>query len=485
MVETGQPLHLFNSQDVDNNIVIRKAQNNESVVVLGNKTVKLTSDDLVIANKTEILAIAGVIGALPKAINNNSHDIIIEAATYNQASIRKTALKYDLRTEASLRNEKFLSPKMTEMALNRASELILDLCGGKLVSHNDFYPKPTSDRSIVFDLNQINRLGGIEVKKEEVKSIFSKLGISTTDQDFNKIRATIPYFRTDLEQEADLVEEVLRIYGYDKIPNKLLDGSTPKDIQSNAYLLEEEVGNILIGLGFDEEITEPLTKESDPILKPVFLENSLNSEKTMLRTTLKNGLLEVLKNRRKYRKNYSSIFELGKIYYISENNHIEQRTLGGIVSTEKVTYFDVKGIIEALLERLGYKYSDEFVKIEVVKANNPTWFFEVNLEKLLSIKRGLGQRVLTTPPQIIFEDLSITVPKNIQVGELINVIKNISPLLYRVELGENPRYMDAAKTVFLELSFCSFEKTLSTKDVESVREKIIETLEDQYEAKLR
>ena len=485
MVETGQPLHLLNSQDVNKHIFIRKAQDNESVAVLGNKTVKLTNSDLVIANKTEILAIAGVIGSLQKAINNSSHNIIVEAATYNQASIRKTALKYDLRTEASLRNEKFLSTKMTEMALNRASELIIDLCGGKIVSHNDYYPKPINDRSIVFDLNQIKRLGGIEVKKEEVKSIFSKLGISTTDQDTNKIIATIPYFRTDLEQEADLVEEVLRINGYDKIPDRLLDGSTPKDIQSIAYLLEEEIRNLLIGLGFDEEITEPLTNESEPILEPVFLENSLNSEKTMLRTTLKNGLIGVLKNRRKYRKDNSLIFELGKIYYISENNRIEQRTLGGIISTEKVSYFDIKGIIETLLERLGYKYSDGFVKIEVVKANNQTWYFEINLEKLLGIKRGLNQKVLTTPPQIIFEDLSITLPKNIRVGELINIIKQISPLLYRVELGENPRYMDTIKTVFLKLSFCSFERTLSTKDVESVRWEIIKTLEDKYEAKLR
>lgn len=485
MVEIGQPLHLFNSEDVDKHLVVRKAQDGESITVLGNKIVKLTNDDLVVANKTELLAVAGIIGALPKSINTNSHNIIIEAATYNQASIRKTALKYDLRTEASLRHEKFLSPKMTEVALSRASELISDLCGGKLVSHNDYYPKTIEDRKIVFGLNQIKRLGGVEIKRMEVENIFSRLDISTTIKGTNEITTTIPYFRTDLEQEADLVEEILRIYGYDKIPNKLLDGITPKDVQSAAYLLEEEIRDILTGFGFDEEITEPLTRERESKLEPVFLENSLNSEKTMLRTTLKNGLLGVLKNRRKYRKNNTSIFELGKIYYVSENNRVEQRTLGGLISKARVTYFDVKGIIETLLERLGYKYSEDFVKIEIAKADSSILFFEINLEKLLSIKRESNQKVLTTPPQVLFEDLSITVPKNIRVGELIDIIKNVSPLLYKVELGENPRDMETTKTVFLKLSFCSFDKPLNSKDIEPVRKEIIKTIENRYEAKLR
>jgi phenylalanyl-tRNA synthetase beta chain len=484
MVETGQPLHLFDSQDTKE-IIIRKALSNETVAVLGKKSVNLSDDDLVIANENEILAIAGVIGAFSKAIGEKHINITLESATYNQASIRRTALRHDLRTEASLRNEKFLNPQMTEIALKRASELILDLCGGKIVGHSDYYPKPTVSHSINLDINEIIRLGGIKIEKEMIEEIFSKLGITITKSDENKIVTRIPYFRTDLEEEADLVEEILRIYGYNNIPERLLESATPKDVQSEIYTLEEKIRDLMIGFGFDEEITEPLTKEEKPQLEPIILENSLNSQKTMLRTTLKDNLFDVLKNRRRYRKKYSSIFEIGKIYFKNGNDYIEERTLGGIVSTENAIYLKVKGLIEVLLEQLGYKYSDDYIKINNIGDSVSTLYFEINLEKVIMTNRDLKLRVLTSPQQIVFEDISFEVSKNIRVGEVIEKIKDVSPYIYKVELGENPRYLENTKTILFKLSFHSTEKKLNTKDTDPIKDKIVMMLQESYSAKIR
>lgn len=484
MIETGQPLHLFNSQDTKE-IIIRKALSGENVIVLGEKSINLSDDDLIIASENEVLAIAGVIGISSKGIDENSSNITLESATYNQASIRRTTLRHDLRTEASLRNEKFLSPQMTEIALKRASELILEICGGKIVGHSDHYPIPTVSHSIDLDINEITRLGGIEIEKKNIEEIFSKLGITITESDENKIVAKVPYFRTDLVEEADLVEEILRIYGYNNIPERLLESATPKNIQSEIYTLEEKIRDLMIGFGFDEEITEPLTKEEKPQFDPIILENSLNSQKTMLRTTLKNNLFDVLKNRRRYRKKYSSIFEIGKIYFKNGNDYVEERTLGGIVSVENTSYLKVKGLIEVLLEQLGYKYSDNFIRINSINDSVSTLYFEINLEKMISTNRDLNLRVLTTPQQIVFEDISFEVSKDIRIGEVIKNIKNVSPYIYKVELGEDPRYMCDIKTILLKLSFHSSENKLSAKDTDPIKNEVIRMLEDNYFATLR
>lgn len=464
MVETGQPLHAFDAEKIaGKHLIIRSAKAKEKLRILGDRTITLSHEDLVIADPDGVIAMAGVIGGEETSVSGKTNSIILETATYNPATVRKTSLRHQLRTEASTRLEKFLHPHLTEIALARAAQLLLELTGGKVVDHTDEYPKKFADKKIPLNIQNLKKTAGIDFDEKTTNDILARLEISET----------IPYFRTDLEQEADIIEEVLRIYGYDKIPETLPGNPPLRRLQSARYDLEEEIKDALAGFGFDEEITDPLTKEGHSVNKPIRLQNSLNADKVMLRTTLRESLVNALTQQKKYRKTSVNLFEIGKIYFLDGSKYEERQTLGVLLFNEDNPYLRLKGAIEALFDKLGY----ELPTFQITKLDASMCFLELDIEQ--SFTKRIKPQVLTSPPQLILEDLSFFVPDEAPVDEILYIVKNLSNLIYKVELGETPKsYGRDQKTLFLKLA-------LLPGNTKSIRDQIIKKLSSDYKAQLR
>lgn len=478
MVEMGQPLHAFDKAKVKNDtLIIRPAEKGENITLLGEKKMVLSEEDLVIADSEKPIALAGIMGGEDTSVNDKTTSIILEAATYNQATVRKSSLRHQIRTEASTRLEKFLDPTLTEVALQRAVELILQECGGKITDTTDSYPKKFPVIKIELFLDRLNNLGGIKFTQKQAAEYLRKLELNV-ESSSSSMTVTVPYFRTDLKLEEDLIEEVLRIHGYDAIQEQLPSNPPPKNIDSAEYMLEEQLRDFFVQAGLDEQITEPLTSEKNFTLEPVLLENSLNADKTMLRTTLKDSLLNSLRHQLKFGKKSIELFEIGKVYFRDGKDYKEKVMLG--VVSFGVDYFLIKGLINLLEDHFETKLNTDDYVIEVIDEN--IYFFEILLERIKSIKI---KRPLTNPPHVIFQDISLFVPKDTKVGDLIREITTISSVVSRVELGEEPKVIGDKKTVFLHLRFESLSKNLTNEIVSREKKNIFVALESKFKAKIR
>jgi phenylalanyl-tRNA synthetase beta subunit len=359
-------------------------------------------------------------------------------------------------------------------------KLLVDLTGGTVVDHTDAYPNPMTD--LVLELNEkhLQALGGVNIPIEEAKKILDSLGFK------NAPHFVVPYWRTDIHQEADLIEEVLRIYGYDKIPASLPNTPPPKDLQGKStYTAEEKIKDVMIAAGFDEQITEPLTNEDHSELEPIKLENSLNADKTMLRTTMRNSLLAAFTTQQKYRKTDIRIFEIGKIYFKQNNEYKEEKVVAGVSSYSGNSFPKTKGVLEELFLRLNYQFNQDVLSIEPL--NETTYYFEVKLSDILKQPViSFTQNIFTQPPHVILQDFSLHAAENIKVGDVIRTIQQTSPLVFKIKLGETPQKMkDGGKSIFLNITFFSPNGPISNQNVESEREKIREVLEKNYQIRIR
>ena len=479
MIEFGQPLHAFDANLITGDIVIRQARQNEKFTALGEKKLILTTDDLVIADAEKILALSGVIGSSTEGVNSETKSIILEGATYNQASIRRTSLRHAIRTEASTRLGKFLHPQLTSVALCRSAYLLKETCGAKVVASVDYYPKIFEIASLELSTDRILKLGGVKIDNIKISQILQALGFEVRGRSANKLTVLIPYFRTDVLCEEDLVEEVLRMYGYDKIPSVLPNSAPSQDIQSRYFELEEKIRDIMTSLGFDEHITEPLTTETVSNKIPIILQNSLTSEKSMLRTTLQHSLEKVLVNYQKHRRLITKIFEIGKIFF-DIGGFKEQRTLGVIFSSSSAQYKEIKGIITTLISQLGKEIhqSDYFI----VPIDRHVWYAEVNIDSVFGRGNIDTFSVFTSPPLVVFQDLSLVAPVEARVGEVLDTIRKVDKRIFEVELGEEPKIIDNQnKTLFIKFSLRNQnDSNVSKKDIDDLRQQILNKLKKNF-----
>ncbi len=486
MIELGQPLHAFNLDSIEGTLVVRAATHDEEFTALGGKKLKLTPDDIVIADNRGVLALAGIIGGERAKVDNKTTDILLEAAVYNQASIRRTSARHGIRTEASTRLEKFLHPKGTEVALSRALNLYSQFCSGKAVGSTDLYYNEAKELKLSFSTSQVLKIGGVKLSINEIVSILNRLELKAKKKSAQLIEVSIPYFRTDLTIEEDLIEEVLRIHGYENIPAILPNMAPPKNIQFPYVDFEMTIRNFMTACGYSEQITAPLVQENSSALLPIRLENSLTKTKDMLRTTLRHGLEQSDKNWLKYGYPRIALFEVGKIYYQSNDEYKERRTLGVILHHKSGSYFDLKGVVEVLFEKLKRRPDDSLYSI--VKIDKNAFYLEFDIEALINAETVDGREVLTEPPQQIFHDFSFIVSQDQAVGAIIDALKSISPLVYQVTLGEMPKMLKGGtKSVFIHIAFSNSNNNvnISNEDVEPVRKDIVSLLESKFSARVR
>ena len=545
LLEIGQPLHAFDFEKISNaqipnkskiqntkQIIIRRAKKEEKLLCLDGVERKLDEDILVIADAKKPIALAGIIGGEESGINEETKTIVIESANFNPVVVRKGARKLGLRTEASLRFEKGLPLIFPEEGIYYAIKLIEKIAGGKVVSKiydvkSKKAEKELKTKKIVnLEIEKVSYLIGEKISPEKIIKYLNSLGFSIKKIN-GFLKVNTPLFRKDIEYPEDLVEEIARLYGYQKIKPEPIKGEIKVIPLDYLLKIEKELKNFLVGYGFDEiynysfygeRIIELLKLKKEEHLEIV---NPLNPDQQYLRISLIPKLLE------NSAKNFSffekfRIFEIGKVYR-SLNEKIDQpKFLAGLIlEKNKKIFFTLKGVIETILEKIGiendkilykfeedknYQYLDYLTGIyienqlighfglvnEAVKNDfkifSDVGVFEINLEKLkdLKISPKIYQKISPYPP--IFRDLAFIVPKKITFDEIYKTIKNFHPLIYFVEpfdVFESEKLGKDVRNIAFHLTFQSFERTLKSEEVDKIINDLVKKLETKFNAKLR
>jgi len=526
MLETGQPLHYYDSNRLGNVLVVRMAYDSEKLTTLDSVDRTLTSSDIVIANDNEAVGLAGVMGGLTTEIEEDTKDIIIESAIFNPTLIRKTSKKI-LRSEASTRFEKGLDPKRTYMAIMRSCHLLekyadAEIVGG-MVEYNTL---DMSDEIVPITVDKINRVLGINIDKDTILNIFTRLGF-TYEENNDEILVTVPTRRTDISISEDLIEEVGRIYGIDNIVGKEMTlPVVPGSVNKNNRM----VRNKLAMLGLNETLSYALIPEKEvmkyttDLFEMVKVLDPMSEDRNTLRHSLIPSLMMIYDyNKARGNKNIC-IYEVGKGFGKVNGEYQEENKLAilmtGVYSvgldTKKVDFYILKGILEELLEYLGYqnRYSLKIedipselhpgqsasiilnnVKIGIIGKVHPSvtkddiYVLEINLEKLFSFRvKEMQYKEISKFPGVN-KDLAFVVDKKIPASDIMTVIKKEGGKLLKnisiFDVYEGEKIGDNERSIAFSLTFEDASRTLNEEEVMEIFNKIINGVENKLDAKVR
>ncbi len=400
MLEYGQPLHAFDYHKLKGGqIIVRRAGNGETITTIDGTERTLNPDILVIADKEEAVAVAGIMGGLDSEVTDKTNTILLESANFNQATIRRGCSHLQFQSEASIRFDKGLNSDLPLLPLKRATQLLLELAGDRAARGIiDVYPGKSEPKLISLTAREVERLSGLKVDIDEILKVLKALGFECQESNSgSQISVSVPYWRSDIKCPADLVEETVRIIGYEKIPITRLSSPLPQQKsnlspsaqQSN---LKEKLRNTLTGFGFQEILTyslvslEKLQRLSPKLelkIPPLKVANPMTREQEFLRTSLRAGLLSTLSHNQKFEQAGIRLFEIGKAFLphhppviaskakqSQEEKELpqEKEMLCAVLSgpsvelswqadKEPLDFFDAKGVVENLLNQLGLKAS--------------------------------------------------------------------------------------------------------------------------------
>ncbi|MBA7615269.1 Phenylalanine--tRNA ligase beta subunit [subsurface metagenome] len=538
MLEYGQPLHAFDYHKLaQRKILVRRPRESEFITTIDGEERGLTSDMLVIADGEGAVAIAGVMGGAESEVTEETTAVLIESASFNAASIRRTSMALRLRSEASLRFEKGLSPELPLLALKRATQLMAALSGGEIAKGIiDVYPGKVESKPISLTSRQVRRILGVDISLEQKTKVLTYLGFDCQVVGGDELSVTVPYWRTDVRLSDDLTEEIARIIGYDEFPTTLPSGSLPKYEPDPMRALRERVSQILAGCGMQEAITYSLTSLEvmgkavpQSRLAPLRVANPITAGQEYLRTTLRANLLAALSANEKHEEDGIRLFEVGKVYLPREGDLPEERHMvAGVLSGprldrswhghgETLDFFDAKGIVETLLERLGVTASFEPIEDETFSpgrgaqivvqdqsvgvlgelhprvvesfdiSSRPVYLFEIDLERLLPATLEPSKYRPRARFPATLRDVALTVDGAIPSKKVSDIIQS-HPLVTRVTLfdvytGEQvPR---GKKSLAFSIHYQSPSGTLTDEEVNQAQEKILERLHRELGATLR
>lgn len=473
MFETGQPLHAFDANKLDTpEIIVRKAKAGEKLQTLDGKDIALDENVLVIADKTEPLAIAGIKGGRKAEVTSETKNIIIESANFAPGNIRKTSRKIGIRTDASARYENELTPEKTVEAMKYVVSLLSEYAAGdnfKAGKTQDIYPKPQQSFTVSVSVQEVNVLLGTSFSEKDIEDILKKLRFDFVVKK-NRFAVTAPVERLDLRIKEDLIEEIGRVYGYEKIvPVQPTIGNFLPTVNKTFYYADM-IRNILTEEGFSEISTYAFTDSGD-----IEMENPIASDKKYLRRTLSDNMTKALESNSKNAPllglEMINIFEIGKVF----ENEREYRMLG-IGSSGK-------GILPALEKKLSERFG---VSLDAhMNGAILTLDFDALLEKLpepvsYDFPTNLGGEVKykkISPYPFALRDIAVFVPDNIKEnGVLEIIIAEASELLVQTKLFDvfqKTFESGAKKTSYaFRLVFQSQNKTLSDEEVSQIMEKV-------------
>lgn len=528
MIETGQPLHFYDADKLNDKIEVRMAERGEKLTTLDEIERELDENDIVISDGTRAIGLAGVMGGLDTEITESTKNVIIEAAIFDGVKVRKTSKKI-VRSEASNRFEKGLDSNRTYMAAERACTLLEKYANAEISKGTCVYDTTVKeDKKIDITAEKINSLLGSNISKEEVIDIFKRLGF-TSNVNGEVITASVPRRRIDIDIPEDLIEEVGRIYGVNNIEGKLptvptvpghLD-ATLRSLRNKmvALGLSETLSYILIN---DKEVNEFTTDE----FEPVKLLDPMSEDRNTLRYTMTTSLFKIYEYNAARGNKDVSIFEIGKGFFKHGEEYGEDQKLcvlmsgefyTGINHKQNVDFYIIKGVMEEMLNSLGYEGRYSFVEpknlskdfhsgqsadiivngkkygiiglVHPNKASEKVYVAEINLSKLFELKTGKMKYKEISKFPSIKKDLAVVVDKNIESLEIAKTIKKAGGSnLTEVEVFdvyEGKGIEDGKRSLAFSLAFSSFDKTLTDEEINPCIEKIVATLEKQFGAILR
>ncbi|RKU30703.1 phenylalanine--tRNA ligase subunit beta [Candidatus Poribacteria bacterium] len=369
MMEYGQPLHAFDYNKLaENRIVVRRASDGEKLTTLDEEERELTPDMLVIADADKPVALAGVMGGYDSEITESTSDVLLESANFSASSIRSTSKKLGIHTEASYRFEREADPEGVITALDRATQLIVEIAGGSTCKGIvDVYPGKSEPLQIKLRAERVNFILGTELDTPEIDRILINLGFDVIQHEDNIFQVTLPSYRPDITREIDLIEEIARVYGYDNIPTSLPKGDIPVPIPDNATVMYSRIKRFLLGAGMMESVNYSFShpncfdkiqvSEDNPLRKAYELQNPLSPEMSILRTTLIPSLLENAQHNHNHQIDSIALFEISTVFAQDS----EPLRVAGVITGEigggvygnpykAPDFFDVKGIVEGIME---------------------------------------------------------------------------------------------------------------------------------------
>lgn len=535
LMEYGQPLHAFDYDRFGSKeVVVRFAKAGEEIVTLDGVKRKLAGHHLLITNGKEGTAIAGVMGGADSEVRDDTTTILLEAAYFDAASIRRTSRDLGLRSEASTRYEKGIDPNRVLEAQERACQLIKEIAGGEVLEGTVAVQSKTfEEKQISITIERINRSLGTNLGRDEVVNIFERLQFPVEKKE-DALVVTIPTRRQDISIEEDLIEEVARIYGYDHIPMTLPQGVTTQGALTPYQKKRRLVRRYLQSAGLYEALTYSLTSAENATVPSVRLSMPMTEERSTLRTSLIPHLLELVQYNRNRKVNDVFVYEIGSVFLPKDEalavQPAEKEMLAAVFTGiwvnnewqgEKKTadFFVAKGVLEGLFAKLGLakniafeKESHELFhpgrcaailldgeKIGILGQVHPlkqkeleieeTYLFELDLEKLLTKEtEPLIYEPLPRYPAIE-RDIALVVDKEITTHKVQEMIEQAGgKLLKRVELFdlyEGQHLEEGKKSLAFALTYYDPEKTLTDEEVAAVHEKLLSELEQKIGAKLR
>lgn len=548
MLETGQPLHAFDFHllspaPADSGgrpvIVVRRAKEGEKFATLDGQERTLTSEMLLIADETKAVALAGVMGGQNSEINLNTVDVLIESACFKPQNIRSTSKRLELRTDASYRFERGSDIEMANWASRRAAQLIVDVAGGQWVPGAvDAYPQPYRPRLITLRPARVAQLLGVEVPPDRVAGFVRQLGLDVADE-AHSCTALVPSFRVDLKREIDLIEEVTRLYGVDKIPSTPPRGAIGANPFDATHDQLAEVRRLLTGLGLTEAQGQTLISSAAASMAmsgrpegagPIALTRPLSSDMNMLRPSLLPGLLDALRHNLNHQRRDVALFEIGRVF--AQQNPLEERRLAiamtghrhpefwsGSEREEKFDLYDLKGLLEEFFDASGLRgvsflrqpaSTDFYVEWSVLQLGklplgqmgqlmpilakrydlrDAVLLAELNLDQLLARRSAAKSfKPLAMFPSIR-RDVAMIVPESTTHETVLNVVKQAKPaFLETVELfdvfrGRN--VPEGQKSLAYAFTYRNAERTLTDAEANSAHEKIVNEFKRVLNATIR
>ncbi|TAH03548.1 MAG: phenylalanine--tRNA ligase subunit beta [Sphingobacteriales bacterium] len=532
--DLGQPLHAFDADEIaGHKIIVKKCAEGTLFTTLDGVERKLTANDLMICDAEKPLCIAGVYGGLQSGVSQKTTSIFLESAYFNAVSVRKTSKLHNLKTDASFRFERGTDPEITVYALKRAALLIQELAGGTISSNIfDNYPNPIPAFDVELSYAHVQQLIGKNIPETEIKAIIQSLAIDIVVEDSQKLQLKIPTYRVDVTRDVDVIEEILRIYGYDniEIPAKI-NASLNNISKPDKDTLQNHIADSLSANGFFEMLSNSLTKSSYPNNQneTIKILNPLSSDLDVMRQTLLYNGLEAISYNQNRKASDLKLYEFGKTYHLidekfKEINHLSLFITGNLQAENwqqkqtEVSFFNTKNWVDGVLSRLGinnlitddganphFAYSLQYKKGDKVLVefgavakpilksfgiDKPVFYANFNWDLVLKTVKNnkiFFQEISKFPA--VRRDLSLLIDTDITFAQLHKIAsKTEKSLLKTVNVFDvyvGDKLPEGKKSYALSFILQDDDKTLTDKQIDSVMQKLIFNLEKEAKAEVR
>ncbi len=547
MMELGHPLHAFDFRLVEEGrIVVKCAQEGDRFSTLDGQEHQLTAEDLMICDGQKPVALAGVMGGLNSEVQEDTETILLEAAYFNPVSVRRTSKRHSLHTESSHRFERGADVDMVPVALGRAASLMAALGGGEVLNGVlDVYPEPLSKKEIVLQLGSVNKILDLPLDRAAVQKCLESIGLEVAVQDAaeDSFIVSVPSFRPDLERDIDLIEEVARLHGYDKIPVTMPLGVVDAALPPRHQRLQKKLRDMLVATGFSEAINYSFIAQNavakiglpatDPRCTQVPIVNPLSEEQAVMRTTLVPSLLETVAGNLNYRSTDLRLFELRPVFLLDENEEVQERLSLVAVMTGRrepdgwaqsgalMDFYDLKGVVESILTGFGieevlfdatrtqpYLHTGKSCALVTESGyllgslgevhprtlsdydiDQAVYLLDLDAEQLLQHSApGLSFKSLSRFPDVS-RDTALLLDTDIRAAQVLDILKKIKSksveelILFDMYTGAG--IPEGKKSLGIRIRYRDMTKTLTEDEVGKAHDRMISTLCEKLAAEIR